>query len=71
MQYVEYDGDTFKRVWKSLKVYIETLRKLGDNDFSVWGIPYHTIPYRGKGAGEGGDLGLDTGNGVIMNGKKR
>ena len=40
MQYVEYDGDTFKRVWKSLKVYIETLRKLGDNDFSVWGIPY-------------------------------
>ena len=31
----EYDGDTSERVWQSLKVYNQTLRKLGDNDFSV------------------------------------
>jgi len=35
-QYEEYDGDTLERVWQSLfKVYNQTLRKLGDNDFSV------------------------------------
>ena len=34
--YEEYDGDTLERVWQSLfKVYNQTLRKLGDNDFSV------------------------------------
>lgn len=35
-QYEEYDGDTLERVWQSLfNVYNQTLRKLGDNDFSV------------------------------------
>ena len=35
-QYEEYDGDTLERVWQSLfKVYNQTLRTLGDNDFSV------------------------------------
>ena len=35
-QYEEYDGATLERVWQSLfKVYNQTLRKLGDNDFSV------------------------------------
>ena len=35
-QYEEYDGDTLERVWQSLlKVYNQTLRKLGDNDFRV------------------------------------
>ena len=35
-QYEEYDGDMLERVWQSLfKVYNQTLRKLGDNDFSV------------------------------------
>ena len=35
-EYEEYDGDMFERVWQSLfKVYNQTLRKLGDNDFSV------------------------------------
>ena len=35
-QYEEYDGATLKRVWQSLfKVYNQTLRKMGDNDFSV------------------------------------
>ena len=34
-QYEEYDGDTLERVWQSLKAYNQTLRKLGDNDFSV------------------------------------
>ena len=35
-QYEEYDGDTSERVWQSLfKVYNQTLRTLGDNDFSV------------------------------------
>ena len=34
--YEEYDGDTLERVWQSLfKVYNQTLRKLGDNDFRV------------------------------------
>ena len=32
----EYDGDALERVWRSLfKVYNQTLRTLGDNDFSV------------------------------------
>ena len=32
----EYDGDTLERVWQSLfKVYNQTLRKLGNNGFSV------------------------------------
>ena len=32
----EYDGDTLERVWQSLlKVYHQTLRNLGDNDFRV------------------------------------
>ena len=35
-QYEEYDSATFERVWQSLfKVYNQTLRKMGDNDFSV------------------------------------
>ena len=35
-QYEEYDGDTLERVWQSLfKVYNQTLRKLGGNDFCV------------------------------------
>ena len=35
-EYADYDGDTLERVWQSLfKVYNQTLRKLGDNDFSV------------------------------------
>ena len=35
-QYAEYDGDTLERVWQSLfKVYNQTLRKMGDNDFRV------------------------------------
>ena len=35
-RYEEYDGATLERVWQSLfKVYNQTLRKLGDNDFSV------------------------------------
>ncbi|CAM9958418.1 unnamed protein product, partial [Sphacelaria rigidula] len=35
-QYEEYDGDTLKRVWQSLfQVYNQTLREMGDNDFSV------------------------------------
>ncbi|CAM9788620.1 unnamed protein product, partial [Sphacelaria rigidula] len=35
-QYEEYDGDTLERVWQSpFKVYNQTLRELGDNDFSV------------------------------------
>ncbi|CAN0464352.1 unnamed protein product [Laminaria digitata] len=34
--YEAYDGDTLERVWQSLyKVYNQTLRKLGDNDFRV------------------------------------
>ncbi|CAM9188403.1 unnamed protein product, partial [Laminaria digitata] len=34
--YEEYGGDTLERVWQSLfKVYNQTLRKLGDNDFRV------------------------------------
>ncbi|CAN0403648.1 unnamed protein product, partial [Laminaria digitata] len=34
--YEKYDGDTLERVWQSLfKVYNQTLRKLGDNDFHV------------------------------------
>ena len=33
---LEYDGDTLERVWQSLfKVYKQTLRQMGDNDFSV------------------------------------
>ena len=32
---LEYDGDTLERVWQSLfKVYKQTLRQMGDNDFS-------------------------------------
>ena len=31
----EYDGDTLERAWQSLKIYNQTLRTLGDNDFSV------------------------------------
>ena len=32
----EYDGDTLERVWQTLlKVHHQTLRTLGDNDFSV------------------------------------
>ncbi|CAN0061435.1 unnamed protein product, partial [Laminaria digitata] len=35
-QCAEYDGATLERVWQSLfKVYNQTLRNLGDNDFSV------------------------------------
>ena len=35
-QYEEYDGDTLEQVWQSLfKLYNQTLRKLGDNDFRV------------------------------------
>jgi len=35
-QYEEYDGETLERVWQSLfKVYNQTLRKMGDNDFAV------------------------------------
>ena len=35
-RYEEYGGDTLERVWQSLFiVYIQTLRKLGDNDFRV------------------------------------
>ncbi|CAN0351880.1 unnamed protein product, partial [Laminaria digitata] len=35
-QYEPYDAATLERVWQSLfKVYNQTLRKLGDNDFSV------------------------------------
>ncbi|CAN0304317.1 unnamed protein product [Laminaria digitata] len=35
-QYEQYDAATLERVWQSLfKVYNQTLRKLGDNDFSV------------------------------------
>ena len=35
-QYEEYDSVTLERVWQSLfKVYNQTLRKMGDNDFSV------------------------------------
>ena len=35
-QYEEYDGSaTLERVWQSLKVYNQTPRKMGDNDFSV------------------------------------
>ncbi|CAM9787782.1 unnamed protein product, partial [Sphacelaria rigidula] len=35
-QYEEYDGDTLERVWQSLlRVYNQTLREIGDNDFSV------------------------------------
>ena len=33
---LEHDGDTLERVWQSLfKVYKQTLRQMGDNDFSV------------------------------------
>ena len=33
-QYEEYDSPTLERVWQSLfKVYNQTLRKMGDNDF--------------------------------------
>ena len=35
-QYEELDSATLERVWQSLfKVYNQTLRKMGDNDFSV------------------------------------
>ena len=35
-QYEEYDGDALERVWQCLfKVYNQTLRKFGDNDFIV------------------------------------
>ncbi|CAN0094704.1 unnamed protein product, partial [Sphacelaria rigidula] len=35
-QYEEYDGTTLKRVWQSLfKVHNQTLRRMGDKDFSV------------------------------------
>ncbi|CAM9741400.1 unnamed protein product, partial [Sphacelaria rigidula] len=35
-QYEEYNSDTLERVWHSLfKVYNQTLREMGDNDFSV------------------------------------
>ena len=35
-QYEEYDRATLERVWQSLfKVYNQTLRKMGDNDFRV------------------------------------
>ena len=35
-QYEEYDSATLERVWQSLfTVYKQTLRKMGDNDFSV------------------------------------
>ena len=35
-QYEEYDGATSERVWQSLfKVYNQTLRKMGDNEFGV------------------------------------
>ena len=35
-QYEEYDSATLERVWQSLfKVYNQTLRQMGDNDFSV------------------------------------
>ena len=35
-QYEKYDGDTMERVWQSLfKVYDQTLRLMGDNDFKV------------------------------------
>ena len=34
-QYEEYDSATLERVWQNLKVYNQTLRKMGDNDFSV------------------------------------
>ena len=35
-QYEEYDSAALKRVWQNLfKVYNQTLRKMGDNDFSV------------------------------------
>ena len=35
-QYEEYDSATLERVWQSLfKVYNQTVRKMGDNDFSV------------------------------------
>ena len=35
-QYEKYDGDTMERVWQGLfKVYDQTLRLMGDNDFTV------------------------------------
>ena len=35
-QYEKYDGDTMERVWQSLfKVYDQTPRLMGDNDFKV------------------------------------
>ena len=35
-QYEEYDSATLERVWQSVfKVYNQTPRKMGDNDFSV------------------------------------
>ena len=35
-QYGEYDNAALGRVWQNLfKVYNQTLRKMGDNDFSV------------------------------------
>ncbi|CAN0400133.1 unnamed protein product, partial [Pylaiella littoralis] len=35
-QYEDYDGETLERVWQSLsKVYNQTLRNVGDNDFAV------------------------------------
>ena len=35
-QYEEYDSATLELVWQGLfKVYNQTLRKMGDNDFSV------------------------------------
>ena len=35
-QYEEYDRATLERVWQSLfKVFNQTLRKMGDNDFGV------------------------------------
>ena len=35
-QYEEYDSATLERVWQSLfKVYNQTVRKMGDNYFSV------------------------------------
>ena len=35
-QYEEYHSATLERVWQNLfKVYNQTLRKMGDNDFSV------------------------------------
>ena len=50
-QYEEYDGDTLERVWQSLfKVYNQTIRKLGDNDFACGA-------YRGGETAEGRDVG--------------